>query len=308
MGINASWANSREGEEDAVWCGPVMLPRSIVTENETDTTGVWRTEDESESIKFEISNDLSHAVVTLNVPGKVTGTITLKSKSLDIPKSEEETKTFIFNWLGPIVVADIDADLRFFPQEKGTIERGLGAYEGTGRELKLRSSEGAFGAFDRAWAVALPHKSLTDNWFVWGKAGDYMISIIWMIGRPKSDGILHGSARLCSCNGEILCQTVRAVSDLRGAGEAFSLEYLEGEGLTGSFPPHNVGNRIVFQKGEKRWAFEIRHERLWYEMPFGPPRPGRTGLSGFIASVSGGLVGSEEKFQGSGMVGGGIMP
>ena len=63
------------------------------------------------------------------------------------------------------------------------------------------------------------------------------------------------------------------------------MEYIQGGGITGAFLPKNVGNRAVFEAGEKRWEFEVRHERLWYEMPLGPPRPDRTSVSGFMVSV-----------------------
>ncbi|KAH8745401.1 hypothetical protein BGZ57DRAFT_975461 [Hyaloscypha finlandica] len=309
VGMNASWASSNnDKEEDAVWYGPVILPRSIITSDAANTTGVWRTEDNSESISFEISADLSRAVVSLDVPGKVTGTLTFKSHSLDLPQTEAETKASVFWWLRPIAMAGVDANLTFFPQRKGTIENGMGAYEIGGRELKLRSDKGSFGSFDRAWAVAPPHKALSHNWYIWGKTGRYFISIVWMMGRPVAEGVLHGSARLY-CDGELVCKTEEAVAASEGGGQTFSVEYLEGGGLTGSFPPKNVGHRVIFEGGEKKWEFEFRHERLWYEMPIGPPRPGRTGVSGFLVSVSGsGLVGSAESVQGTGMVGGGIMP
>lgn len=60
-----------EGEEEAVWSSPVLLPRSIITSDEVQTTGIWQTEEEgNENIRFEISNDLSRALVTLHVPGQ----------------------------------------------------------------------------------------------------------------------------------------------------------------------------------------------------------------------------------------------
>ena len=68
-------------------------------------------------------------------------------------------------------MASVDADLTFFPQKKGTIEKGMGGYERDGRELKLKSEEGAFGSFDWAGAVSPPHKVLSHNWYLWGKTG-----------------------------------------------------------------------------------------------------------------------------------------
>ncbi|RDL30415.1 uncharacterized protein BP5553_10293 [Venustampulla echinocandica] len=311
VGINASWAgsnNNGEEKEEAVWCGPVMLPCSTITSDTAHTTGVWRTENGSESISFEISTDLSGALVTLNVPGKVTGTLTLTSHNFhSLPQTEAEAKGSVFWWLRPIAMAGVDADLTFFSQQKGTIEKGMGGYERDGRELKLRAEEGAFGTFERAWAVSPPHKTISHNWILWGKAGGYLIQVIWMMGRPAEEGVLSGSGRLYH-DGELVCQTERAVAAAEGEGEAFTLEYIHGDGITGAFRPKNVGHRIVFEAGEKRWEFEFCHERLWYEMPLGPPRPDVTGLSGFVVSVSGGLVGSAEKVQGPGMVGGGIMP
>ena len=310
VGINASWASpSNDKEGDVVWCSPVMLPRSIVTSDAANTTGVWRNEDSSQSISFKIPADLSSAVVSIQVPGKVVGTLTFNTQSLDLPATETETKASVFWWLRPIAIAGVDAHLTFFPQAKGTIEKGMSAYETGGRELILKSVEGSFGSFDRAWAVAPPHKALSHNWYIWGKTGRYFISIIWMMGRPATEGVLHGSARLY-CDGELVSKTEKAIPASEGGveGETFSVEYLEGDGLTGSFPPKNIGHRVKFEAGDKQWEFEFRHERLWYEMPIGPPRPGRTGVSGFLVSVSGGRVGSAGDIQGSGMVGGGIMP
>jgi hypothetical protein len=288
-----------------------MLPRSIITSDEAYTTGVWRTENNSESISFEISTDLSRALVTLNIPGKVTGTLTLTSHNLHcLPQTEAEGRCSDFWgawWLYPIAMAGVDADLTFFPQKKGTIEKGMGGYERDGRELKLRGEEGAFGSFARTWAVSPPHKCLSHNWYLSAKTGRYLIHVVWMMGRPAEEGVLSGFGRLY-CDGELVCKTSRAVAASEGEGETFTLEYIQGDGITGAFRPNNVGYRIVFEAGEKRWEFEFRHERLWYEMPLGPPRPDVTGASGFVVSVSGGLVGSAESVQGPGIVGGGIMP
>lgn len=83
-----------EGEEEAVWCSPVLLPRSIITSDEVQTTSIWQTEEDgNENIRFEISNDLSRALVTLHVPGKVTGKLTLTSHNLRcLPETEDEAK------------------------------------------------------------------------------------------------------------------------------------------------------------------------------------------------------------------------
>jgi hypothetical protein len=309
VGINANWADSNYVQGgSAVWCGPVMLPRSIITSDAARTTGVWRTENNSESISFEISDDLSYALITLNVPGKVTGILKFTSHKFQcLPHTETEAKASVFWWLRPIAMAGVDADVTFFPQKKGTIEKNMSGFEKDGRVLKLKSEEGSFGSFDRAWAVSPPHKALSHNWYLWGKTGRYVIQIVWMIGRPAEEGVLSGSGRLY-CDGELVCKTEKAVATLEGEDEVFTLEYIQGNGLTGTFPPKNVGHRVVFKASEKKWQFEFRNEKLWYEMPLGPPRPARTGVSGFLVSVSGGLVGSTESVQGPGMVGGGIMP
>lgn len=310
VGINASWAGSDKDnkEEDAVWCGPVMLPRSIITSDAEHTEGVWTTENNGESIGFEISTDLSRALLTFNIPGKVTGTLKLTSHNFPgLPQTEAEAKCSVFWWLRPIAMASVDADLTFFPQKKGTIERGMSGFERDGREFKLRGEEGAFGSFERAWAVSPPHKTISHNWWLWAKAGRYLIQVVWMIGRPAEEGVLWGSGRLY-CDGELVCKTERAVAASKGEGETFMLDYIHGDGISGAFRPKNVGHEIVFEAGEKRWEFESRHEKLWYDLPIGPPRPDMTGLSGFLVSVSGGLVGSAEIVHGPGMVGGGIMP
>lgn len=312
VGINASWAGSSEygnEEKEATWCSPVMLPRSIVTSDEVHTTGVWRTEEDGENVNFDIANDLSHALVTVNVPGKVSGTLVLVSHNFhSLPRTEAEAKGSIFWWLRPIAMAAVDADFVFFPQIEGSIETGMQGYEKGGRELKLRAEEGAFGTFERAWALKPPHKTISHNWFLWGKAGKYLIQVVWMIGRPVEEGVLSGSARLFS-DGELVCQTERASPAVEATGDPlFQLEYIQGDGLAGSLPPQHVGHKVTFTAGEKKWEFVFRNNRLWYEMPLGPQRPRMTGLSGFIVSITGGLVGSGEIFQGPGMAGGGIMP
>ena len=156
VGINASWAGSLgfndNEEEEAVWCGPVMLPRSIITSDLANTTDVWSTEDNCECISFEIFTHASRALVTLNVPGKVTGTLTFISHNFDaLPHTESEAKCSpAFWWLRPIAMAGVDADLTFFHQKKGTIEKGLDRYERVGRGFKLRSEEGALGTMEQA--------------------------------------------------------------------------------------------------------------------------------------------------------------
>lgn len=204
-------------------------------------------------------------------------------------------------------MASVDADLIFFPQQKVAIEKGIIGYEKGGRRLKLKAEEGAFGTFERAWALRPPYKTISHNWILWGKAGRYVIQAIWMLGRPAEEGIISGSGRLYY-DGKLVCQTEKAVATAEIKEETFTLEYIHGDGIKGAFQPKNVGHRIVFATDEKRWEFEFRHERVWYEMLLGPRRPDGTGLSGFVVSVTGGRVGSAECVQGPGMVGGGIMP
>lgn len=135
-----------------------------------------------------------------------------------------------------------------------------------------------------------------------------------MMGRPVEEGVLSGSCglyydpELVCCAERVVASTSETERDQKEEGAFFTLEYIHGDGVTGTFPPKNVRHRITFRAGEKTWEFEFRHQRPWYEMLLGPPRPNVTGLMGYIVTVSGGLVGSEESEKGPGMVGGGIMP
>lgn len=188
----------------------------------------------------------------------------------------------------------------------------MGGYDRSkGRELRLRAEEGAFGTFERAWASSPPHKTISHNWILWGKAGGYSIHLIWIMGRPAEEGMLSGSGRLYH-DGELVCCTETVIpagnrikETRKEEGDPFcTLEYIHGDGVTGTFPAKNIGHRILFKAGDnnnhKSWEFEFRHERLWYEMPLGAPRPNLTGLMGYIVTVSGGLVGCGESVKGPG--------
>jgi len=127
-----------------------------------------------------------------------------------------------------------------------------------------------------------------------------------MMGRPAEEGVLSGSGRLyydgelVFCTEKVIVSTSEIERD-QEEGAFFTLEYIQGDGITGTFPPKNVGHRILFKAGNnKSWEFEFRHERFWYEMPLGPSRPNITGLMGYIVTVSDGLVGSGESMKGPG--------
>lgn len=164
-------------------------------------------------------------------------------------------------------MASVDTDLTFFPQNKEvTIGKGTEGYDTkNGRELKLRAEEGAFGTFERAWALSPPHKTISHNWILWGKAGRYSIHLIWMMGRPAEEGVLSGSCRLYY-DGELVCSAERVVASTseterdQEEGAFFTLEYIHGDGVTGAFPPKNVGRRILFKAGDNKslLSFAIR--------------------------------------------------
>lgn len=153
-------------------------------------------------------------------PGRVTGKLTLTSHNLRcLPETEDEAKGSVFWWLRPIAMASVDTDLTFFPQNKEvTIEKGTEGYDTkNGRELKLRAEECAFGTFERAWALSPPHKTISHNWILWGKAGRYSIHLIWMMGRPAEEAVLSGSCRLYY-DGELVCCAERVVASTSETG------------------------------------------------------------------------------------------
>jgi hypothetical protein len=124
-----TWARKKRKtkKKEKKLCGtaPVMLPRSIITSDAVATTGIWQAEEDGssgENIRFEISNDLSRALVTLHVPGKVTGKLTLTSHSLRcLPVTEAEPKGSVFWWLRPIAMVSVDADRRVDREGDGRV-------------------------------------------------------------------------------------------------------------------------------------------------------------------------------------------
>lgn len=71
--VNATWADG------TIWSNPLIFPESVITSEGSDlgrgrVVGVWRTDKDNSKAGFEAAADLSTAVVTFDVPGKITGT------------------------------------------------------------------------------------------------------------------------------------------------------------------------------------------------------------------------------------------
>lgn len=318
VGIIASWAaDGKDEKEDVVWCSYAALPHSLITSGgpQAELEGVWRgacaTDNTPPFVRFDIAADLSRAVFTFNVPDKVVGTVTLASSAgYDaIPRTEEEGRFMpTFWWLRPIPMAGITADLTFFPLQDGGSKFP--------KALRLREQDGAFGAVERGWTTSSLPKIISHNWWLWARAGPYVIHIIWVQGRSEEQSPLWGSGRLYR-DGVLVSAPQRAIAvndsfDKTG-GDTITLEYLHDDsgGIKGAFDLDHVGQLIIFRSGAETWEFRSRHVRTWYNMATSPPGPHATGLSGFVLSVSGGLVNSTSKsvetYSGPGIVGGGTL-
>ncbi|KAK1761740.1 hypothetical protein QBC33DRAFT_604001 [Phialemonium atrogriseum] len=340
--VNASWASpaGNDGEEEknkeTVWNGDFKAPHSIVTADPAGgVTGVWRGNDADgpPAFRFEVAADLSRAVVTLDVPGKVVGTVALTALAdFDnaLPQTEAEVKfTPSFWWVRPIVMAGVTADLTFFPHsedQKAAPGNDISShFPEAGKRLQLsedgEGGHGAFGTMERGWSTLPTGKCLSLNWWVWGRAGPYVIQVLWALGRPEEARALWASARLYR-DGQLVCAPQKAVeadAPQEDGTDTLTMEGLyddEGKGgdrIAAPYRIKNIGHRIVFRSGrkageERTWVFETRHVRPWWNYALSAPGPSSSGLSTFVLSVSGGPTSSAETFQGPGIVGGGIFP
>ena len=316
IAVNASWSDG------TIWGKPLIFPKSLITSKGPDVgsgavTGVWRTdEDRSSHATFEVAADLSTAKVTFDVPGKVVGTLELKSLGFHpLPKSarEAEAAPSIY-WMRSIAKAAATVDMVFTsPSADGEST--------TERPLVIGKDENpAFGGVDRSWESVGWTQAVTDSVFLRAKSGPYDLHFMLLVGKAEQDYRLTASASLYR-DGELVCAphdvlhhtedgiTTGAATTTTG-GDVDTLvvkKLFGGEGLPAPFRHQNVGYQLEYTSGGpdgKTWVFETRHQRAWYRKPTGPD----TGSSGFIVSVTGGEAGKGKSFQGWGYEGQVVLP
>lgn len=338
--INASWAepSGEDGKEklETVWSGDFKAPHSIITEGaDGGVTGLWRGNDVDgpPSFRFDVGADLSNAIVTLNVPGKVAGTVSLSPLAdfdNSLSDSEADVKfTPSFWWVRPITMASVTADMTFFPhseEQKAAPGNDISShFPLEGKRLQILAgadgSPGAFGTMERGWSTVPTAMCLSINWWVWARVGPYVVQVLWALGRPEEARALFASGRLFR-DGKLVCSTQKAVEADAPLEDSETL-VMEGiyddEGkdpgsIAAPYRIKNIGHRIEFRsgkkegEGEQKWVFETRHVRRWWNYALSAPGPKSSGLSTFVLSVSGGSTDSAETFRGPGIVGGGIFP
>lgn len=309
--VNAIWADGTK------WSNPLIFPESVITSEGPDlgrgrVVGVWRTDkDDNSRVGFEVDADLSTAVVTFDIAGKITGTLTHKSLGYScLPQTAKEAQMAPdAYWMRPIAIADATVDITFY----WVAPEG----ETTSRWMVIDKDQRATGGVDRSWEPMPWTKVMTDSYFLRAKAGPYVIQVMRLVGRPEQNHELYATARLCR-DGKLVCAPLRVLhannnnTADKAEDDAIVVEKLyEGEGVAAVFRDKNVGCRIEFRSGGpdgQRWSFKARHHRAWWSKPSSPPGPKATGHAGFVVSVAGGPIGSVESFQGWGIAGQVDMP
>lgn len=308
IAINASWADG------SIWGTPVVFPESVIISEGSDigsgpVTGVWKTDKDDSFAKFEIAADLSAATVTFNVPGKIIGSLELKSQGFDcLPRTNKDAEAAPnVYWMRPIAMADATVDITFFSQNpEGNQES---------RSMQFGKHERAFGGMDRSWESIGWAKAFSDSVFVRAKTGPYVFQIMLLVGKAANNHQLTAAARLYQ-DGRLICAPLTVLGADSGTtdevdGDVLIMKKLfDGDGLPASFRHANVGYKLEFRSSgtdTQKWVFDTRHHRAWYRKPIGPPGSD-TGASGFIISVTGGLETANELFEGWGYEGQVVLP
>ncbi|KAL2165580.1 hypothetical protein VTG60DRAFT_4282 [Thermothelomyces hinnuleus] len=311
--INACWADG------TVWSQHLVVPVSVVTSEGPDlgrgqVAGVWRTEESPGSdgssphitTSFNIAADLSTATVTFDAPGRISGTLTLRSLGYPtLPKTAREAETAPGSyWMRPIAMADAALDLTF------QVDDPARPWETTTKRMLLGPEQRAFGGVDRSWTPKVWAKETTDALFVRAKAGPYVMAMMRLVATSQKNYETTATAALYR-DGKLLSLALLALPpdrrDASAVADAVRTEKLyDGDGLPAKYRNKNVGYRLDFrgtgpEKG--RWSFDLRHRRAWWSKPTSRPGPDGTGNSGFIVEVTGGLDGSDESFGGWGVTG-----
>lgn len=309
IGFNASWPDG------SIWGSPLIFAESIITSEGSEigngkVLGVWKTQEDGSQASFEIAADLSSVKLIFNVPGKVNGTLTLKSLGFPcLPATEREAKGAPdLYWMRPIAMAEAEVDMTFhFEPAAGEVVSKPPQRMLFGRE------QGAFGGVDRSWESMPWTKAVTDSVFLRAKVGPYVVQVLRLVGRPEHGCPLSATARLYQ-DGKLICAPVHVFGQKTSDEEKDSVEVdklFDGDGVAAKYKHKNVGYKITFRSGgsqSRQWVFEARHSRAWYAKPTSAPGPDGTGSSGFVASVRGGPKEQGKSVQGWGYLGQVEMP
>lgn len=295
--LNAIWPDSTS------WGEKLYFEESVITaEGDFSHTGkvqgIWKSD--GTSAVFRIAADLSVATLQFSVPGRVTGTLELRSlgggSNSRLPATDGAAKlgssVYYIYPLGPCVSS---ADLVFDA-----------ANDTNRRTLTLKAKNGDRGGFVRGWSSLAWPQFMTDAYYTCGTAGPFMLQLIRMVSTAADDYKPSVVARLYH-NTELVC----AANQIAGTGPPAPQEdavvvkkVLDGEGgLKGEFRDRSVGYVIEFVKGEggKKWHFETRHKVAWWSDYTSDQG---TGKSGFVQALFGGSEGEPvfEGFAGAGQL------
>lgn len=292
--VNATWSDG------TIWSNPLVFPVSTVESDDHDLVqgkviGTWHDEKGDDRAYFEIAADLSSAKVTFEVPGKIMGTLMLRSRGFQcLPRTTNDAQMAPgAYWMRPIAIADAVVDMVFYaPNADGQI---------TEKRMAIDEDQSATGGVDRSWEPMPWAKVMSDSYFLRAVAGPYVIQIMRLVGRAEQNHELYTTARLYR-DGELVCAPLRALTvdnnfPAQNQEDVLIFEKLfEGEGVPATFRHKNVGSRFTFRPRHPdgpTWSFEARHRRAWWSKPSSPPGPSSTGHAGFVVSLDGGLCGSE---------------
>ncbi|KAK4140590.1 uncharacterized protein C8A04DRAFT_31844, partial [Dichotomopilus funicola] len=279
VAINALWADG------TAWSQHLVTPESVVEVHEGGrVTGVWRTTGESTpgiTASFDVAGDLSTATVTFNAPGRITGTLTQRSRgytTLPATAREAEVAPGAY-WMRPIAVADIDADLTLFindpayppppPTKPGqppshppvpTIPKQFLLTSSsspsttdvtTDTDANNKEEKGTFGGLDRSWLPLVWTHESTDALFIRARAGPYDIALMRLVAKahkyyqPTVSAALYRDGRLISRALHALPSDRR--DDATTADAVRTERVYEGGGLRGGFRNGNGGVVVDFR-------------------------------------------------------------
>lgn len=293
----------------------LQFSKSIITEDNGKVIGTWQSQDQNETSKatFDVSPDLSIAHLTFEGIAIISGSATWTArnpKSIQLPAREEDAKLGPrIHYIRPLPNANTTVITNLvFPQVAGKDDQKM-------RELRLIPEHEVKGGMDRVWSLFSWQQLITENYHLHASAGPYRLHVMSIISTVADGKVPYASARLYKDN-QVLCTAQDAVSD--GTIAKFERDYVvikrvysdDLDVVRGKFRDRNVGYDVEFvqQEGEiekKRWKFEVRYVREWWNRPTSAPGPDVTGNSAFIVTVSGGLVtkGNGERLEGFGSSG-----
>ncbi|KAI3319166.1 hypothetical protein HD806DRAFT_295441 [Xylariaceae sp. AK1471] len=283
------------------WHRDLYFPESIVeTSQDTGTVlGVWQDTSNGSSISFLVDADCSYAKIDVLVPGLVSGSMSLTCLPGDTGLDTATELGPSVHYMRPIGRAAVNATLTF--------ESMSGEGHGTISSLSL-SDQDSTGGMDRVWSLLSWPQIMTESYYLRGQAGSYAMQVMRIIPAPGQEAMPWTVARLY-CDGTLVCaaQDVIATADKNQSHPVVDSLVIsktyggDGSGpvLTGTFRDRNIGYTVEFiQGGEsgKRWCFDVRHARTFWNMPTSAPGPNGTGNTGFVEHIKGGLEG--EQYQG----------